>query len=156
VVARTEQELLTALRLAGAAELTMVVQPLLGAGSTVEDVRVYCVDGSPVGALRRTPAEGSVVANVAAGGTGEVVAIPPDLCRRAAAVAAHLDSPWLAVDFLGENGTYHLSEIEIDAYIAPAVSRLPGMEEVLSRRFRAYRDRFDTWLATRDSRPNRG
>jgi hypothetical protein len=157
VVARTEQDLMTTLRLAGAAELTMVVQPLVGgtpagAGGSgppgPQDVRVYCVEGRPVGALRRTPSQGSAVANVTAGGTGELVDVPADLAARAAAVAAHLDTPWLGVDFLGEGDTYWLSEVEIDACIGPVTSRLPGMDAVLGRRFEAYRGRLDRWLAT--------
>jgi hypothetical protein len=146
-VARDEQELATVLRLAAAAELTMVVQPLLGGGAREPaDVRVYCVDGRPVGALRRTPGPGGGVANVTAGGTGELIEVPPDLAARAAAVAAALDTPWLGVDFLCVDGAAYLSEVEIDACIGPVTSRLPGMDYILALRFAAYRGRFERWL----------
>lgn len=145
-VARDETELTTVLRLAAAAELTMVVQPLVGGGSREPaDVRVYCVDGRPVGALRRTPGPGGAVANVTAGGHGELIDVPPDLATRAAAVAARLDTPWLGVDFLCDGDDAYLSEVEIDACIGPVTSRLPGMEDVLAQRFSAYRARFERW-----------
>jgi hypothetical protein len=144
-VARTSGELMTTLRLARAAELTMVVQPLVE--PPLEDVRVFCVNGNPVGALRRTPPDGSTVANGSAGGRAEVFPLPADLHRRASAIATRLGSPWLGVDFLGGNGTYYLSEVEIDAAIPQILSRLPGMDRILAQRFAAYRERFESWLA---------
>ncbi|HEY6797966.1 MAG TPA: hypothetical protein VI248_25095 [Kineosporiaceae bacterium] len=149
----TEEDLFTTVRLAGAAELTVVVQPLIGSGASgpPDDVRVYCVEGAAVGALRRTPPTGRLVANITAGGRGELVDVPAPLRRRAEAVARYLDTPWLGVDFLGTDGTYWLSEVEIDACVGPVTSRLPGMAEVLAQRFAAYRARFDRWLATEAS-----
>ncbi len=154
LVAHGESDLLTALRLASAAELTMVVQPLLGdvpgtGGRGIRDVRVYCVDGEPVGALRRTPAPDGTVANVTAGGLGELIEVPDELFSRARAIGRHLDTPWLGVDFLCVGDDAHLSEVEIDACIGPVTSRLPGMDLVLARRFEAYRGRFRQWLARR-------
>jgi len=151
VTARDEGELLTALRLSSAAELTMVVQPLLvpAGGAELADLRLYCVDGQVVGALRRTPAEGGTVANVTAGGNGELIEPPADLAHRAEAVARLLDTPWLGVDFLCVGDVGQLSEVEIDACIGPVTSCLPGMDDILARRFQAYRDRFDRWTADR-------
>lgn len=145
-IARTQGDLLTVLRLAGAAELTMVVQPLLGTGGQgLADIRVYCVDGKPIGALSRTPGPDGTVANVTAGGHGELVEVPPALAERAARIAGFLDTPWLGVDFLCDGESCYLSEVEIDACIGPVTSRLPGMERVLDHRFQAYRSRFETF-----------
>lgn len=145
--AEGESELLTALRLAAAAELTMVVQPFVGDGGESSDIRVYCVNRRPVGALLRTAADGGPTANVTLGGKARLVPVPEELRERAAAVAAHLDTPWLAVDFLFDGHTHYLSEVEIDAYVGPVTARLPGMAEILLARFRAYRADFDRWLA---------
>ncbi len=141
--ADSEPELLMALRLAGAAELTMVVQPFLAPGGELADLRVYCVDGYPAGALRRTAGNGGTVANVTSGGKAELVAVPPGLAKRAAAIAAWLDIPWLAVDFLSDGREYYLSEVEIDAYVGRVTAQLPGMADIMAARFRAYRARFD-------------
>jgi hypothetical protein len=145
-----EPELLMALRLASAAELTMVVQPFLAPAGELADVRVYCVDREPAGALRRTAGSGGTVANVTSGGTAELVDVPAELRARAAAIAAWLDTPWLAVDFLFDGRTYYLSEVEIDAYVGPVTARLPGMSHIMAARFRAYRARFDRWRAGSD------
>jgi hypothetical protein len=144
--AASESELMTALRLAGAAELTMVVQPFVDGRDRLTDVRVYCVDRVPVAALRRSAGEGGTVANITAGGTGELIPVPAALHDRAAAIAAYLDAPWLGVDFLCNETDQYLSEVEIDACIGPVTSLLPGMDEVLSARFGAYVTDFDRWL----------
>jgi glutathione synthase/RimK-type ligase-like ATP-grasp enzyme len=141
--ADSEPELLMALRLASAAELTMVVQPFLAPAGELADLRVYCIDGDPVGALRRTVGSGGTVANVTSGGKAELVAVPPELAKRAAVIAECLDTPWLAVDFLCDGHGYYLSEVEIDAYVGPVTARLPGMADIMAARFRAYRARFD-------------
>lgn len=140
-----EPELLMALRLASAAELTMVVQPFLAPAGELADIRVYCVDREPAGALRRTVDSGGTVANVTSGGKAELVAVPPELRERATAIAAWLDTPWLAVDFLFDGRTYYLSEVEIDAYVGPVTAQLPGMADIMAARFRAYRAQFDRW-----------
>ena len=137
---------MTALRLAGAAELTMVVQPFVDGDDRRTDVRVYCVDRAPVGALRRSAGEGGTVANISAGGTGELIPVPAELHERAAAIAAHLDAPWLGVDFLCNESDQYLSEVEIDACIGPVTSQLPGMDAVLSARFGAYLADYERWL----------
>jgi hypothetical protein len=146
-----EPELMMALRLAGAAELSMVVQSLVGEGGRVSDTRVYCVDRRPYLALRRTPAEGRIVSNVAAGGTGELIDVPVELYDRAAAIAAVMDTPWLGVDFLCAGEDRYLSEVEIDACIAPSICGLPQMDEVLLARFRAYLTDFDRWRLANQS-----
>ena len=145
VRADDEAELLMALRLASAGELTMVVQPLLAPAGELADIRVYCVDREPAGALRRTVGSGGTVANVTSGGAAELVEVPPELRERAAAIAARLDTPWLAVDFLFDGRTCYLSEVEIDAYVGPVTARLPGMADIMAARFRAYRAESDRW-----------
>lgn len=140
-----EPELLMALRLASAGELTMVVQPFLAPAGELADIRVYCVDREPAGALRRTVGSGGTVANVTSGGRAELAAVPPELRERATAIAAWLDTPWLAVDFLFDGRTYYLSEVEIDAYVGPVTARMPGMTDIMAARFRAYRAQFDRW-----------
>ncbi|HEY6795831.1 MAG TPA: hypothetical protein VI248_14220 [Kineosporiaceae bacterium] len=150
LVAHDEGELMTALRLASAAELTMVIQPLVE--PPLEDVRVYCVNGEPIAAIRRTPAEGGIVANTGAGGRAEFVPVPGELHRRASTIAAHLDTPWVGVDFLGGNGNYYLSEVEIDACThLPGHGKVPGMDRILAQRFAGYRKRFESWRASRDA-----
>jgi RimK-like ATP-grasp domain len=150
LVAHDEAELMTALRLASAAELSMVIQPLVE--PPLEDVRVFCVNGDPVGAIRRTPAEGGVVANTGAGGRAEFIPIPAELHQRASAIAARLDAPWLGVDFLGGNGDYYLSEVEIDACThLPGRTRMPDMDRIMTQRFAGYRQRFERWRASRDA-----
>jgi RimK-like ATP-grasp domain len=144
--ADSERELLMALRLAAAGELTMVVQPFLAPAGNLADIRVYCVDREPAGALRRTAGAGGTVANVTSGGTAELVRIPSDLQERAAAIAAYLDTPWLAVDFLSDGRRSYLSEVEIDAYVGPVTARLPGMDAIMTARFQAYRRRFESRL----------
>lgn len=139
-----ESQLRSILSLASAGELTMVIQPYLAAGD-LADVRVYCADRRPVGALRRTPTTRSGIANVAQGGQAELIPVPGELAERARAIATRLDAPWLGVDFLRAGGRYHLSEVEVDAFVSPASSRLPGMSEVLRQRFAAYRADFTRW-----------
>ncbi len=79
------------------------------------------------------------------GGKAELVAVPPELRERATAIAAWLDTPWLAVDFLFDGRACYLSEVEIDAYVGPVTARLPGMADIMAARFRAYRAEFDRW-----------
>jgi hypothetical protein len=143
VRAGDEHELVMALRLASAAELTMVVQPYLSAAGEITDTRVFCVDREPVRALRRTAA--GTVANVTGGGRAQLVDVPDELRERARAVAKRLDPPWLGVDFLSTGAGYALSEVEVDACVSAQSLALPGMADVLAARFRAYRSDFDRW-----------
>jgi RimK-like ATP-grasp domain len=145
VHADSEVELLRALRLASAAEVTMVVQPEIDDATDFADIRVYCADRRPVGTLRRVPAVPGAVANIALGGKGELVDVPEELYERSLLIAERLDVPWLGIDFLHAKGRYYLSEVEVDARMSPATLELPGAVEVLERRFRAYRDEFERW-----------
>lgn len=146
VRAADEAQLLQGLRLASAAELTMVVQPDLGAGEDFADIRVYCVDREPVGALCRVPAVAGSVANVTSGGRPRLIDVPEALVERSRAVARRMDTPWLGVDFLRHAGRHYLSEVEIDACVSPKTLELPGAADILRARFAAYRSDFDRWL----------
>jgi glutathione synthase/RimK-type ligase-like ATP-grasp enzyme len=147
--AADENELDRALRLASAAELTMVVQRDLSHAGEFVDLRVLCVDRRPVGALRRTPARPGAVANVTRGGRFEITEVPTELLERSAAVARKLDLPWLGVDFLLAADGYYLSEVEVDACMTPAILRTAGATEILNGRFLAYRADLERWLARR-------
>lgn len=145
VRAADEAQLVMALRLASAAELTMVVQAELGNAADFADVRVYCADRRPVGALCRVAPGAGAVANVTSGGRAELIAVPDSLSGRSLAIAERLDAPWLGVDFLRHEGRYFLSEVEIDACISPKTLELPGVRDILRARFQAYRSDFDRW-----------
>lgn len=114
--AGSEAELTMALRLASAAELSMVIQPLLP--HDLVDTRVYCIEGVPTMAAFRTPGARNMVANLSGGGVGWVGPVPEEVYGRAADVAAHLGVEWLAVDFLSASGVHYLSEVEIDPYVS--------------------------------------
>lgn len=140
-----EAGLLTTLRLASAAELTMVVQPDLSDTPEFADVRVFCVDREPIGAMRRTPARAGEVANLTLGARSEMIEVPAELHKRASAIARYLDVPWAGVDFLHHRGRYLLSEVEVDACLGPVLLHLPGIEDILNARFQAYRSDFERW-----------
>jgi hypothetical protein len=139
-LARDGNELDSILQLAGAAELTMVVQPWLG--PDVTDVRVYCVDGEPVRARRRIPRDGKVTANAQQGGDDELLDVPSELIGTCREIARATDLSYLSVDFLERKGNYWVSEVEPDAGTG-------RFEELVDLRFGAYRRRFDRFLATR-------
>jgi glutathione synthase/RimK-type ligase-like ATP-grasp enzyme len=126
------------IQLAGAGDVTMIVQPYVGAGA--RDVRVYCVEGEPEVALIRSAGGGSITANVGQGGTSQVAAVPPEVTGWARRISASIGLSYLGVDFLNLGGQYWLSEIEIDAGTVdhPELSRL---------RFRAYLNGFRRYLA---------
>jgi hypothetical protein len=131
--AESPDELRSILQLAGAGELTMVVQPWLGYG--VVDFRVYCFDGVAYRANARTPIGTALVGNVCQGGKIEIVDIPDALRGPAEAVAKLLGLSYTCVDFLQYEGRYWLSEVEVDGG-APD-------EDMTNRRFAAYRVAFD-------------
>jgi hypothetical protein len=147
--AADEAQLLMALRLASAAELTMVIQPDLGQAADFADVRVYCANRRPVAALRRVPTDRGGVANVTNGGSAEIIGVPGPLADRARTIAEFLDLPWLGVDFLRHEGRYYLCEVEADACISARTLELPGAAAVLRERFLACRSDFGAWLAAR-------
>lgn len=139
-LARDRDELDSILQLAGAAELTMVVQPWLGPGTT--DVRVYCVDGEPVRARRRMPRDGKITANNQQGGDDELLEVPTELVGTSRAIAQAAELSYLSVDFLEREGRYWVSEVEPDA----GTGRI---EELVDIRFGAYRRRFERFLVAR-------
>ncbi|MDX8147104.1 hypothetical protein SK854_33680 [Lentzea sp. BCCO 10_0061] len=146
VRAHDEGQLIMALRLASAAELTMVVQPMLGAGGTLTDVRVMCVDQRPALSAVRHLGPNKTVNNSGGGGRTEIVPVPEDLVAPATEIAERIGTPWIGVDFLYDGSDYHLCEVEIDAYIPKSWMESPEMARVLDLRFASYRRRFDLWL----------
>lgn len=141
--AADEDELVMVLRLASAAELTMVIQPAVAIAGALTDTRVFCVDREPVAAFRRCAA--GTVANVTAGGSAELIAVPDALRDRAAVAAKHLDTPWLGVDYLSDGRDYLLSEVEVDACVSAQSLKIQGMADVLAARFRNYQAEFERW-----------
>ncbi|PWK80666.1 RimK-like ATP-grasp domain-containing protein [Lentzea atacamensis] len=149
--AQDDGQLTMALRLASAAELTMVVQPQVGLGRVLRDVRVMCVDRLPVLAAARYQGADKTVNNAMGGGHTEIVAVPEELVEPAAAIAKRVDLAWMGVDFLHDGDEYYLSEIEIDAYLPNSWMAEPAMREVADQRFRAYRAEFDRWRQQRNA-----
>jgi len=139
LVARSKPELASVLQLAGAAELTLVIQPWLGPGTV--DWRVYCVQGEPYTAMTRCAAPGRAAANVRLGGQAEITAPPPPLAALARRVAASVGLPYVCVDFLAAGGDFWFSEIEVDGGTATGGAKLTEV------RFGAYRQLFDSFVA---------
>lgn len=129
------------LQLAGASELTMVVQPWLG--PDVVDYRIYCVNGEPYSALLRRPAAAGLVSNVQHGGSAEIIELPPELVGPARGVALATGLPYLCVDFLRSGEDFWFSEIEMDGGTGT------GGPELTKARFGAYRGLFDAFVADR-------
>lgn len=139
-------ELLMALKLASAAELTMLVEPLVAPHTDLYDIRVLCIDGEPDVAILRQVGANATVANAAGGGRSTVCDVPSDLEFVARRVAQHVGLPWVGIDFLRACGQpAWLSEIEVDAYMAPAWMTDARMADAAQRRFAAYRTRFEHW-----------
>lgn len=138
--ARDAAELTMALRLASAAELSMVIQPLLS--RSVTDIRVYCLRGRPLAAAFRTAGDTGTVANLASGGRAWLGDVPTGVSRRASAVAAHCGADWVAVDFLSDGGQELLSEIEVDPYMSDDhfPDDLPRYQSMMRARFRLALD----------------
>ncbi len=136
-LAHTLSEVDFILRLAAAAELTMVVQPYAGEGTV--DYRVLCVDREPVQASERASRTGGVAGNHRQGGTVRIGAVPEQLVAPARAIAAAFDLGYLCVDFLVVGDRWWLSELEIDGGVfGVPLTRL---------RFGSYRKRFDQFVA---------
>lgn len=138
-VVRTVGALDAQLQIAGAAALTMIVQPWLGQGTS--DLRVYCVDGTVQSAWERRPAPSAVVANYGMGGSYAQINLPVDVADAAHAVAQFIGAPYLCIDFLLKDGRYWLSEIEPDG---GAVGYLPDLEIA---RFSALRSGYDRFVS---------
>ncbi|MFJ1767889.1 RimK family alpha-L-glutamate ligase [Amycolatopsis sp. NPDC088138] len=136
---RNRADLNPVLRLAGAAGLTVVIQPWLGTG--VADCRVYCVDGEPRGAVLRRPRGDSVTSNFGQGGRAEAVEVPAELAGPAREVALTLGLPYVCVDFLHGADGWWFSEIEADG------DTLPSSADLTDLRFGSYRLAFDRFAA---------
>jgi hypothetical protein len=136
------EQLDAVLRLASAAELTMVIQPWLES-QTVSDVRVYCVDDEPIGALARRGEGALALANVARGSTIELVPVPESLAPVASALARRVDVPYVCLDFLTDGSTFWFSELEVDGAMSARTLRIDGAAEILRARFAAYLRHFE-------------
>ncbi len=137
-VADTLDDLDTVLSWAAAAELTVVVQPWLGRNAA--DCRVYCVDGEPYRALVRRPVGDAVAGNPGQGGVAQLTDVPEALVCPARTVARDIGLPYVCVDFLGTDGRWWFSEIEIDG------GTNPGERHLTEVRFGSYRSRFDAFV----------
>ena len=137
VRAYDEAQLVMALRLAAASELTMIVQPML---DIVADIRVYCIDGTPKYGQARKIGRNRTVANTTSGGTYELGDVPEYLMERTRKVADVLDTPWLGVDYLQTADETYFSEVEIDAGLPVSD---PMTLPILTERFASYRRLFD-------------
>jgi hypothetical protein len=146
-------ELRGVIGLAGASDTVLVVQPYL---TTVEDYRVYVVDGKPHTVLHSVKDGPNLLASRATGGKRQrgYEDPLPELADAVEYVVSRLPLPYLTVDFLYDGERFWLSEIEVDGAV--------GFEEneemarrgrtILEARFRAYRTGHDAWLAARGSK----
>lgn len=148
--AQDDGQLTMALRLASAAELTMVVQPQVGVGRVLRDVRVMCVDRQPMLAAARYQGADKTVNNAMGGGHTEIIPVPDELIEPAAKIAERVDTAWMGVDFLHDEDRYYLSEIEIDAYLPTSWMTDQSMRDVADLRFQAYRTEFEHWREQRE------
>lgn len=146
-IVHNEAELNCVLRLASAANLTMIIQPYLEAASTIIDYRVYCIDEKPHTIIARMPRQGEVVANVGLGGSLQVVEPPAELIGPATRAAEMIGLPYCCMDFLFDGQNYWFSEIELDGSISARMLVHAPMGETLKERFRAYDRAHDRWLA---------
>jgi hypothetical protein len=136
-VASDAGELDSVLAWAGAAELTVVVQPWLG--RDVVDHRVYFIDGEPYRVLTRRLTGDAFAGNTSQGGVAEWSDLPDELVAPARAVARDIGLPYLCIDFLRAEGQWWFSEVEIDG----SAARDPDLNQA---RFGSYRSRFDTFV----------
>lgn len=143
LLARDRAEFNATVQLAGASELTVVLQPWLG--PDVVDHRIYCVDGEPHAALTRRAAPSGLAGNLHQGGRAEMAAIPEALVAPARHAARATGLPYTCVDFLAADGAYWFSEIEVDGGTGT------GGPELTKVRFGAYRGAFDAFQADRAS-----
>lgn len=129
-----------ALQLAGAAELSMVVQPWI---EGLSDYRIYCFNGRPEAAMVRTGQPGALVANISHGAATARTAVPPWAVEPARLIAEAVESPYLCVDFVATEAEFWLSEIEVDGGILPT----SPFRDLLSRRFQSYVQHFEDFRA---------
>jgi glutathione synthase/RimK-type ligase-like ATP-grasp enzyme len=96
-----------------------VVQPLLTSVWVEGERSVFVIDGRPVGAVAKRPAEGEIRVHEEYGGDFRAVALPPYLAAAAVdAVAAAVrlrgvDLPYARVDFLRADDRWLVSEVEL-------------------------------------------
>jgi glutathione synthase/RimK-type ligase-like ATP-grasp enzyme len=96
-----------------------VVQPLLTSVWAEGERSVFVIDGRPVGAVAKRPAEGEIRVHEEYGGDFRAVALPPYLAAAAVdAVAAAVrlrgvDLPYARVDFLRADDRWLVSEVEL-------------------------------------------
>ncbi|MCC1493956.1 glutathione synthase [Cognatishimia sp. F0-27] len=89
----------------------LIVQKYLPA-VTKGDKRVILVDGEPVGAINRVPAEGEVRSNMHVGGRAEKVALTArdrEICARIGGVLRERGQIFVGIDVIGE----YLTEINV-------------------------------------------
>lgn len=140
LVVHSPGELSAVLGLAGAAEMTMVMQPWLGPDTL--DYRIYCLDGEPRQASVRRVSAGGLAGNVTQGGSAELIAVPERFAHSAGQIARTIGLPYVCVDFLQANGTCWFSEIEVDGGTSV------GGHELTTMRFGAYRRLFDRFAVS--------
>ena len=139
--AANRRELEAVLQLAGAGEVTMVIQPWLGEG--VVDYRVYCVDGVAYKAMTRAPQPGVLVGNVQqGGGPSHIIEVPEELRVPAEQIAGTLGLAYTCVDFLRQGDRYWFSELEVDG----GTSLSP---DLTNAKFGAYRRQFERFVGAR-------
>ncbi|MQA28121.1 MAG: hypothetical protein GEU94_22340 [Micromonosporaceae bacterium] len=148
-LARSAEDIRGLASLAQGGDTTLVAQPYLGDGTI--DYRVYVIDGQPYAVLKRTPEDGSPVANASRGGAMEFASMPEELAEATAYFAEKLPIPFFCVDFLFDGERFWFSELEPDGVVAPdfddpdrAIQR-----DITRARWIAYRNGHARWLAAR-------
>lgn len=137
--AGSESELNDILRLAGADELSMLIQPWLPGHS---HYRVYCAGARPVAAVLRRTGAGTPGTDPDQEDPPSRIDVPGHLVPPARRVAAGLAVPYVCVDFVSDGQRTWLSGIDIDAAIPPA----DQFGDVVEARFRAYHDHWQQYL----------
>lgn len=138
-------ELRCALRLASAADLSVVVQPRVPE-ARLHSYRLYCVDQHVLGAHRFGAANGHVLVGPRHGGTSERVDPPPELVEDATRIMRLIPVSYLAIDFLTDGERYWFSEVELDASVGAHNLDDPLMLAFLQRRLQCYVRDHRAWL----------
>ena len=81
------------------------------------DYRIYVVDGSVVGAMRRTAREGEFRTNVAEGGEVEDVtdSLPDEVAEMAITVTEEIGLDYSGIDIIERHGTWYILEVNTTA-----------------------------------------
>jgi glutathione synthase/RimK-type ligase-like ATP-grasp enzyme len=141
-------ELRCTLRLASAADLSVVVQPKVPA-TRLHSYRLYCVDQQILAAHRFGTADDHVLIGPRHGGTTEWVDPPPELVEDASRIMRLIPVSYLAIDFLTDGERYWFSEVELDASVGLHMLDEPLMLEFLQRRLQSYLRDHRAWLDRR-------